>query len=177
VDKNIFYTAEIQPEVKKKLAFIQLLVTDCDGVLTDGRIYYGSNGGEYKAFFARDGKGLKMVQDEGIICAIITGRDSPMVDHRARELGITEVYQGISDKSVVLNKLMEKYDLEPKETAYIGDDINDLGALRACGLSAAVGDAVSKVKAEVDYVTRRRGGRGAVRELIDLLLKFRKESR
>ena len=151
---------------------IKILLTDCDGVLTDGKIYYSSEGVEIKAFHARDGKGLKLLLERGIICGIITGRKSEMVNRRARELGIQEVYQDAGDKEKIFDEIIERYDVFPEETAYIGDDINDLPVLKRVGFSAAVADAVREVKQKVDYVTQRKGGSGALREVVDFLVRY-----
>lgn len=162
----------VSEEIKEKLSKIKILITDCDGVLTDGKIYYGSDGSELKAFHVHDGKGFYLIQEKGIICAIITGRQSAMVERRAQELGIEEVYQAISDKLTVFNKILRKYDLTADQAAYIGDDINDRKVLQQVGFSATVADGVPVLKNEVDFVTEKKGGRGAVREITDLILRY-----
>ena len=164
-----------EQSLAERLNRIKLVLTDCDGVLTDGKIYYTSGGQEIKAFHAQDGKGLKLLEGEGIISGIITGRESQMVTRRARELGIKEVHQEINDKLEIFHKIIHKYDLSAAETVYIGDDINDIPVLKKSGFSAAVADAVKEVKNEVDYVTEKKGGCGALREVIDLILKYRSE--
>ena len=150
---------------------IKLLLLDVDGVMTDGRIIYVNDGGEAKAFDVKDGHGLKLIQRAGIQVGIITGRHSDIVARRAAELGIELVYQGIKDKRLPFREILEKLGLEPSEVAYVGDDVVDLPVLRLVGFSATVADAVDDVKAYVDFVTSRPGGRGAVREICDFLLK------
>ncbi|MCK4536589.1 MAG: HAD-IIIA family hydrolase [Desulfuromonadales bacterium] len=153
------------------LAHIRLLLLDVDGVMTDGRIIYDDQGRELKAFDVKDGHGLKLVQRAGIKVGIITGRQSEVVAKRAAELGIGLVYQGAKDKLVPFREILSKLQLTARETAYVGDDLVDLPILFQVGFSATVADAVDDVKSEVDLVTRRPGGRGAVREVCDYLLR------
>jgi len=155
----------------KDLGKIKLLLLDVDGVLTDGRITYDNNGVETKAFDVKDGHGLKLVQRAGIAVGIITGRSSDVVALRARELGIEIVYQGAKDKLVPYVEVLEALGLIDEQVAYVGDDVVDLPILRRVGFSATVADAVDDVKPLVDYVARRPGGRGAVREICDFILK------
>ncbi len=150
---------------------IKLLLLDVDGVMTDGRIIYVNGGGEAKAFDVKDGHGLKLIQRAGIQVGIITGRQSDVVTRRAAELGIELVYQGVKDKRLPFREILEKLGLEPLEVAYLGDDLVDLPVMRQVGFSATVADAVDDIKPYVDFVTSRPGGRGAVREICDLLLK------
>ena len=153
------------------LSKIKLLLLDVDGVMTDGRIIYGSDGSETKAFDVKDGHGLKLLQRAGIRVGIITGRQSEIVSRRAAELGIELVYQGAKDKSLPFNEIMQKLNLSPVEIAYVGDDIVDLPVMRKVGFAATVADAADDVKPFADMVTKRPGGRGAVREICDFLLK------
>lgn len=153
------------------LARIKLLLLDVDGVMTDGRIIYDSNGGETKAFDVKDGHGLKLVQRAGIRIGIITGRESAVVARRAAELGIDIVYQGVRDKRVPFVEILEKLELTPEEVAYVGDDVVDLPVMRVVGFAATVADAVEDVKPFAHLVTKRQGGRGAVREVCDYLLR------
>lgn len=153
------------------LSKIKLLLLDVDGVLTDGRIIYDSEGGETKSFDVKDGHGLKLLQRAGIRVGIITGRQSAIVARRAEELGIELVYQGAKDKSLPFNEIMQKLALAPEEIAYVGDDIVDLPVMRKVGFAATVADAVDDVKPFADMVTRLPGGRGAVREICDFILK------
>ncbi|HHW11597.1 MAG TPA: HAD-IIIA family hydrolase [Firmicutes bacterium] len=147
-----------------------MLIMDVDGTLTDGKIYIGPQGEVFKAFNTKDGLGIKLLMDKGIIPVIITGRNSQIVLKRAEELGIEEIYQGVEDKLDIYRLLLEKYKLDPEEVAFIGDDLNDLPLLKMVGLSFCVADAVEAVREKVDYVTRLKGGEGAVREVIDLIL-------
>ena len=150
---------------------IKLLLLDVDGVMTDGRIIYLNDGGEAKAFDVKDGHGLKLIQRAGIQVGIITGRQSDIVARRAAELGIELVYQGAKDKMQPFMEILEKLGLEPSEVAYVGDDLVDLPVMRLVGFSATVADASDDIKPYVDLVTSRPGGRGAVREVCDFLLK------
>lgn len=150
---------------------IRLLILDVDGVLTDGSIVLDNDGNEFKAFHVRDGHGIKMLQRAGVTVAIITGRQSKVVERRARELGITEVYQRCILKSVAYDHLLEKTGLSDNEVAYIGDDIVDIPLLRKAALPVAVADATDETKSEALLVTKNQGGRGAVREVSDLILK------
>lgn len=150
---------------------IKLLVLDVDGVLTDGSIILDNEGNEFKSFHVRDGHGIKMLIKAGIQVAIITGRHSKVVERRATELGITEVYQKCYKKAIAYDKLIEKYSLAEKEIAYIGDDIVDIPIMNRVGFPVAVSDATDETKASALMVTRSRGGRGAVREVCDFLLK------
>ncbi len=152
---------------------IKLLLLDVDGVLTDGRIFLDNQGNELKAFHVRDGHGIKLAQRAGIVIGIITGRKSEVVNIRARELGIHEVHQGAIEKIVVYESLITKYSVQDDEVAYMGDDIVDLGIFKRAGFAVAVADADPAVKPHVDLITKAEGGRGAVRELINLILKNR----
>jgi 3-deoxy-D-manno-octulosonate 8-phosphate phosphatase (KDO 8-P phosphatase) len=144
---------------------------DVDGVLTDGGIILDNEGNEYKSFHVRDGHGIKMLIRAGIHVAIITGRHSTVVDRRAHELGITEVFQKCRDKRIAYKKLIEQYALEDKEVAYVGDDIVDAPIMAMAGLPVAVADATEDTKGYALFVTKSRGGRGAVREVTDFILK------
>lgn len=150
---------------------IKLLLLDVDGVMTDGRIIYDNDGGETKAFDVKDGHGLKLVQRAGIRVGIITGRKSEVVARRAAELGIDLVYQGAKNKVLPFQEILDKLDLKPEEVAYVGDDVVDLPVMRKVGFAATVADAVDEVKPFADMITERSGGRGAVREICDFLLK------
>jgi len=158
---------------KEKARNISMIILDVDGALTDGGIILDSNGVEQKRFHVRDGHGIKMAQRVGITIAIITGRRSEVVEIRAKELGITEVYQRSLDKVETYEKLKEKLGISEEETAYVGDDIVDIPVMRRVGLSFAVADAEPYVKDEAHLVTERGGGKGAVREVIDFILKAR----
>ena len=153
------------------LSKIKLLLLDVDGVLTDGRITYSNDGGESKSFDVKDGHGLKLVQRAGIKVGIITGRQSAVVARRAEELGIDLLYQGIKDKRVPFNEILGNLNLLPEEVAYVGDDIVDLPVMRQVGFAATVADALDDVKPFAHMISKRNGGRGAVREICDFILK------
>jgi 3-deoxy-D-manno-octulosonate 8-phosphate phosphatase (KDO 8-P phosphatase) len=157
--------------VLKKAARIKLLLLDVDGVLTDGGIIIDDKGAETKRFDVRDGLGISLLLGAGIEVGFITGRSSPVVIRRARELGVRMVYQGVQDKAAVYVKIKNKLRLEDEEIAYIGDDIVDLAILREAGLGIAVKDGWPGLKRQVHHVTEARGGRGAVREIAELLLR------
>ncbi len=150
---------------------IKLLILDVDGVMTDGGIILDSKGNELKAFHVRDGHGVKMAQRAGITVAIITGRNSGVVIRRAEELGIKEVYQGIHKKSVVYESLLKKYNCTDENAAFMGDDVVDMEILKRAGLSAVPKDADDEIKKFAAFVSTKGGGRGAVREFIELILK------
>ena len=152
---------------------IKMLAMDVDGTLTDGKIYMGSQGEVYKAFNIKDGLGIKRLICHGMIPVIITGRSSDIVENRARELGITEIYQGVQNKKVVLEQVAEKYRITLKQAAYIGDDCNDLTVMQIAGITFAPADAAQEVLDYADVVVQAKGGQGAVREAVDYLLKNR----
>lgn len=154
----------------KKAAQIKAIFFDVDGVLTDGGIIYDDAGHETKKFNVKDGYIISHLKKAGILVGIITGRESRIVSHRAAELKLDFCHQGIVDKYVVFEKLIEFHKLKRKHVAYIGDDINDLKVLQSCGLSACPADAISYVKTHVDVVTEARGGEGVAREVSDLIL-------
>jgi 3-deoxy-D-manno-octulosonate 8-phosphate phosphatase (KDO 8-P phosphatase) len=155
----------------EKLKKIKMLILDVDGVMTDGRIIMDDGGREIKNFDVRDGHGLKMIQRYGITVVLLTGRKSAVVRHRAHDLGIKDVYQGSLNKKEVLEKILKKHQLGVDAAAFLGDDIVDIPVLKCVGFSAAVADALDVVKKSVDYVMKSGGGRGAVRELCELLLQ------
>jgi len=158
-------------EIKDKAKNIKLLILDVDGVMTDGSIILDNDGNELKRFHVRDGHGIKMLQRAGITVGIITGRRSKVVEVRAKELGIKEVYQKIFKKSAVYEKLLTKYKCKDENVAFMGDDIVDQELLKRAGLSAAPCDADEMAIKFADMVTKKGGGRGAVREFTDLILK------
>jgi 3-deoxy-D-manno-octulosonate 8-phosphate phosphatase (KDO 8-P phosphatase) len=157
--------------MQEQLSKIKLLLLDVDGVLTDGRIIYDNNGNELKAFDVKDGHGLKMLQRAGIKIGIITGRSSGVVARRAEELGIEILYQGALQKLEPYQEILSALKITDEQVAYVGDDVVDLPILQRVGFSATVADAVPEVFPLVDYVASRPGGRGAVREICDLLLR------
>jgi len=159
--------------VLERAGRIRLLVLDVDGVLTDGRLYLSPTGEELKVFHVRDGSGLVAVQRAGITVAIISGRDSAAVSRRAAELGIRHVRQGVVDKGAELDRLLSELCVEPVETACVWDDTRDLPMLRRVGLAVGVADAHPALLEAAHWITRAPGGRGAVREVCDLLLSAR----
>lgn len=146
---------------------IELIVLDVDGCLTDGRIVYGASGEELKAFDVKDGLAVASWIRLGRQAVIITGRTSSIVERRARELGITHLYQGVRQKRERLEALLDKLKLSAEQVAVIGDDLNDYAMLKAAGRSYAPADAIAMVREAVDVPLQRRGGRGAVREMIE----------
>jgi len=156
-----------------RLAKIKLLILDVDGVLTDGRIVFDANGVETKFFNVKDGHGIKMLQRAGVEVAIISGRESQVVTNRAAELGISRVHQRCLDKLTPYRAILADTGLVDEEVAFVGDDVIDLPVLRRVGFAAAPADAVPETLAAVQYVTRNRGGWGAVREICDLILRGR----
>lgn len=157
-----------------RAARIRLLVLDVDGVLTDGGLYYGPSGEDTKRFHVQDGLALIEAQRAGLAVAVISGRASASVTRRLAELGITEVHQGVDDKSAVLAALMTRLGLDAAEVAVMGDDLSDLPLMRRVGLALAPPNAVREVRAAAHWVSRRGGGEGAVREALELLLRARK---
>ena len=144
---------------------------DIDGVMTDGRLYFGPEGDFCKAFFSRDGLGLKLLAKSGVKLAIITGRDSPIVTRRAANLGIGLVLQGIEDKRAAMASLLARENLSFEQCGYMGDDLIDLPVLKACGFSATVPDGHELVRRHVCHVARAPAGAGAVREVCELILR------
>jgi len=154
-----------------KAQSIKLLALDVDGILTDGRIYYGNNGEELKAFNIKDGLGIKLLQSAGVAVAIITGRTSGIVERRANELGITDIIQGREDKLEALEELCKRNKLKLADCAYMGDDLPDLGAINSVGLGLTVADATSAVRSAAQWCSSRSGGDGAVREACEFILR------
>ncbi len=160
----------VSKAVLQKAGKINLLICDVDGVMSDGLIYQGNNGEELKAFNVRDGYGIRCLLNSGIEVAIITGRESRLLENRCATLGITYLYQGQSNKLLAFGSLMNKLSLPPEQIAYIGDDLIDWPVMAQVGLSVAVADAHPAVLPRVDYVTHITGGHGAVREICDIIL-------
>ncbi len=157
--------------VIEKARKIKLLVMDVDGVLTDGRLYFGNSGEEMKAFSILDGLGIKLLRDAGIRPAIITGRSSKLLERRAGELKIDLIYQGREDKGIALEELRQDLQLDYDAIAYVGDDLPDLAAIRAAGLGITVANGHHFVTRHADWQTDAAGGNGAVREICELILK------
>jgi 3-deoxy-D-manno-octulosonate 8-phosphate phosphatase (KDO 8-P phosphatase) len=157
--------------LRDRCVAIELLVLDVDGVLTDGGIIHGGGGLEIKAFHVRDGAGLKVWHAAGKRTGLLTGRRSVAVETRAAELGIALVEQGASDKLAVLDGLLARAGVGPEAACYVGDDLPDLPPLLRCGLAVAVADACAEARSAAHYITGAGGGRGAVREVIELILR------
>ncbi len=160
-------------EILERAARIRLVVFDVDGVLTDGSLFLGDGGEEYKAFHSRDGHGMKMLQEAGVELAVITGRTSRVVEHRMASLGIEHVFQGQRDKLPAFEALLARLGLEAAECAYVGDDVVDLPVMRRVGLAVAVQDAHPLVVRHAHWQTPSPGGRGAARDVCELILEAR----
>ena len=157
-------------DIIEKARLIKLIVFDVDGVFTDGSLYYHDSGQETKAFNTQDGQGIKMLHQQGIETAIITGRTSNIVIHRAKNLGILRLVQGREDKLVALKEILSDMSLTPDQVAYAGDDLPDLPAISYAGLGIAVANAHNFVALHADWQTSLPGGKGAVREISDFIL-------
>ncbi|CAG8998952.1 MAG: 3-deoxy-D-manno-octulosonate 8-phosphate phosphatase KdsC [Candidatus Celerinatantimonas neptuna] len=161
----------IKPSVWQQAQQIKLLICDIDGVFSDGRIYLGNQGEELKCFHTRDGFGVKALLRHGIEVAVITGRNSKIVESRMKNLNVQYIFQGYDNKESAYNELRQKTGVSTNQTAYIGDDVVDLAVMRQVGLSIAVADAHPLVVQHADYQTHICGGYGAVREVCDILLQ------
>jgi YrbI family 3-deoxy-D-manno-octulosonate 8-phosphate phosphatase len=159
-----------------KLKRIRLFATDVDGVLTDAGMYYSESGEELKKFNTRDGMGIKLLQRAGLITAIVTQERTKLVAWRGGKLMIPEVHQGVMDKLSLVREMAGRHSLSMEEVAYIGDDVNDLATLKAVGFSATPADGLPQVAAAVDYVCVKKGGEGAVREIIEMILEAQPKS-
>ena len=164
------YLHDLPPEIVFRAAKVKLVALDVDGTLSDGRLWFSGDGKEIKAFSVLDGLGMKMLREHAIEVALITARESPIVQVRARELGLRHVYQGARDKLESLTHLCHALSLKPDQVAYMGDDLPDLPALQIAGLSTAPANAHPWVRERVHWCTRASGGEGAVRELCDAIL-------
>ncbi|MDF2641104.1 MAG: kdsC [Pseudomonas sp.] len=164
--EGIAMTTELMQRGKQ----IKLAVFDVDGVLTDGRLYFLEDGSEFKTFNTLDGQGIKMLIASGVTTAIISGRKTPVVERRAKNLGIEHLYQGREDKLVVLDQLLSTLGLTYEQVAYLGDDLPDLPVIRRVGLGMAVANAASFVRQHAHGITQARGGEGAAREFCELIL-------
>ena len=153
---------------------IELILSDVDGVMTDGGITYDNQGIEAKTFHVRDGMGIKLWQKTGHRFGVITARSSHIVKLRMEELGVDFIRQGIDQKLAAAQQILEELKLEPSNVCYIGDDLTDVGLMKSVGISASVADAADDVKKVANYVTKSAGGKGAIRELIEMILKSQK---
>jgi 3-deoxy-D-manno-octulosonate 8-phosphate phosphatase (KDO 8-P phosphatase) len=156
--------------LRERMRRVKLMIFDVDGVLTDGTLYFGESGAELKAFNARDGHGIKMLRESGVEVAILSARRSRAVDARAAELGITLVEQGVSNKGKAFENLIGRVRASADAAGYMGDDLVDLPVLARCGFAASVPEAPRAVRERVHHVTRAAGGRGAVREVCELIM-------
>jgi 3-deoxy-D-manno-octulosonate 8-phosphate phosphatase (KDO 8-P phosphatase) len=154
---------------------IKLLILDVDGVLTDGRIILDECGEEIKCFHVRDGYGIRRLMGAGIDVVVISGRTSKSVEHRTKELGIQEVYQGVKDKESLCREIIQRKSLTKDQVCCVGDDIPDLSMFTQAGISIAVADAAAEVRDAASYITKNRGGNGAVREVCELILKAQRK--
>ena len=161
---------DLAPAVLERAKKIKLLLTDCDGVLTDGRLYFGPSGEELKVFHVRDGQGLVMWHQAGFRSGVITGRNSPILEMRMKQLGVEFTWQGRKEKVSAFKEILVAANVEAEEVAFVGDDTPDAEVFPLVGLAVAVGDAHDAVKAAAHYTTKRDGGRGAVREVIDIIM-------
>lgn len=150
---------------------VKVVIVDVDGVMTDGRIIYGNYGDELKFFDVKDGLGLVLLRDAGLKTIILSSRKSRIIQKRAKELKVVKIYQDVKDKLKIFEKMLRKFKVSADEVCYIGDDLIDIPVLRRAGFAVAVDSAVPEAKEGVHYVTQRGGGRGAVREVCDLILK------
>ena len=155
----------------QRAAGLRLLVLDVDGVLTDGRLYFGAEGEALKVFDVRDGHGIKLLREAGVEVAILSARRSPIVERRARELGIAQVVQGATDKGAGFAELVRALQLRPEQCGFVGDDWPDLAALAQAGFAATVADAAPEVRRAAHWISTAPGGRGAVRELAEFVLR------
>ncbi len=158
-------------DIFAKAKIIKLLICDVDGVMTDGGLFFGDNGLEYKAFHSRDGLGIKMLQRSGIPLAVITARTSDVVKHRMKNLNIDLVFQGQLSKVQAFEDLCTQLSLTPEQIAYVGDDLVDIPVMKQVGLAIAVADAHKRVKAMAHWITEHNGGHGAVRDVCELLME------
>lgn len=166
-----FITSQSSSEVERRAARVKLLLMDCDGVLTDGRVTLLENGDEQKSFHTRDGHGLVLLHRAGLRSGIISGRTSTAVERRARDLKISYLRQGTWNKVKDFAEVLTEAEVEPQEVAFVGDDVTDIPLMRRCGFSIAVADAGEETRAAAHYVTRLPGGFGAVREVCELILR------
>ena len=167
-------TARSRKVSRKLLSQIRLFATDVDGVLTDAGMYYSESGDEWKKFNTRDGMGIKLLQRAGIITAIVTQERTKLVARRAEKLTISELHQGVMDKLALVREMAARHGLTLNQVAYIGDDINDLETLKEVGFSATPADGMPQVAAVVDYICQKKGGEGAVREIIEMILEVQR---
>jgi 3-deoxy-D-manno-octulosonate 8-phosphate phosphatase (KDO 8-P phosphatase) len=158
-------------EVLSRAKAIKLVIFDVDGVMTDGGLTIGDDGQEYKTFNTQDGLGMKLLKASGVQMAIITGRTSNVVKQRSESTGVMHFYQGVEDKLIAFDSLISKLDINPEQVAFMGDDVVDMPPMLRCGLAICVPAAPQSVQQRAHYVTKKEGGRGAVRELCELIMQ------
>lgn len=164
---------EVSAHLGDRLRAIKAIAMDVDGVLTDGGMWWGADGEEFKRFSFSDVMGISLARREGFVIALISGEDTPLIDRYAAKLKITNVAKGCRDKAAALLEFAQRNQLDLSEVCFIGDDVNDLPAMKICGLSAAPSDARTTVLAQVDFIAGNRGGSGAVRDLVEALFAAR----
>lgn len=155
----------------KKKGTVKMFLTDCDGCLTDGGMYYSENGDELKKFNTRDGMGFQLLREKGILTGIVTGEDRKLNRNRAEKLKLDILEMGVKDKASKIRELCDRYGVSPEEVAYVGDDLNDIGALELVGFPCCVNDAADEVKEAAAYISEKNGGEGAIREIINQILR------
>ncbi len=160
----------VDDAIQTRARAIRLVIFDVDGVLTDGRLYFGDDGQEYKAFYSKDGLGMKMLMKSGVEIGIITARNTRLVAHRMENLGISHLYQGQADKVPAFESMVERLGITPQQVAYVGDDLIDLPVMERVGLAVAVADAHREVIRRSHWVTPNPGGLGGARDLCDLVM-------
>lgn len=170
------YAAKKDSHISEIASKVKLIALDVDGVLTNGEIVYTSNGDEIKIFNVKDGLGLVLASQSGFVTAIITGRESPMVEKRGKELKVHHVYQNVKDKTKIIAELADQYSLSLDEICFIGDDLPDLQVLKIVGLACCPSDAISEVQAASVWISSYEGGKGAVRELMDFLIAAKQQT-
>ena len=161
----------MDPEIQQRAARIKLLLMDCDGVLTDGRIWILENGEDQKAFHTRDGLGIELLHRAGLMSGIISGRNSSALARRAQSLHVSYLWQGREDKREAFAGTLAQAQVSNEEVAFVGDDLTDLALMAQAGLAVAVADAALEVRERAHYVTAANGGNGAIREIVELILK------
>lgn len=161
-------------KIKNKIKKINLLLTDVDGVLTDGGMYYSSQGDIMKKFFVRDGMGVTLLRKHGIDTIIVTKEKNPIITQWYKKMKVKKLYDGILDKGRILDEICKKFNVKPEQVCYIGDDINDLALLNKVGFSAVPNDGIDDAKKICDYVCATNGGRGVLREIADMIIQAQK---
>lgn len=163
----------MSPALRRRARTVLMVIMDVDGVLTDGGMYYSESGDEWKKFNTRDGHGITLLHEAGIKTALVTRERTSIVARRAAKLGVTEVHQGVLDKLSVVQEILDKHGVSHEETCYIGDDVGDEKVMGSVGFAVAVADALPSICKIAHYVTKKKGGEGAVREVCELILSGR----